>query len=170
MKGNSMPIPNVTQPDILSVSETLRLRKFDDVFDFAFEWYQDEETVYLVDGVRRPYTRETLGNMYHYLEKQGELYFIEVLEERWKPIGDVTFWKEDMPIVIGDRNYRDRGIGRQVIAALVQRGRSLGYDTLRVNEIYDWNPASRKCFESTGFRAWEKTETGSRFVLDGGRK
>lgn len=158
-----MPIPHIAQPEILPVSETLRLRKFDDCFDFAFDWYQDEELVYLVDGVRRPYSRETLGNMYQFLDKHGELYFIEVLENDWKPIGDVTFWQEDMPIVIGNPAYRGKGIGSKVIAALVQRGRELGYDTLRVAEIYDWNAASRKCFENAGFRVLEKTEKGNRF-------
>ena len=49
-----MPIPNVEQPRILPVGDGLRLRKFDGCFDFAFSWYQDEELVYLVDGVRRP--------------------------------------------------------------------------------------------------------------------
>ena len=161
-----MPIPNVVQPEILSVSETLRLRKFDDCFDFAFDWYQDEETVYLVDGVRRPYSRETLGNMYRYLDKHGELYFIEVLEEGWKPIGDVTFWQEDMPIVIGDPAYRGKGIGKKVIAALIRRGRELGYDRLTVNEIYEYNRSSRKCFENAGFRVLEKTEKGNRFYID----
>ena len=161
-----MPIPNVEQPDILSVSDILRLRKFDDDFDFAFGWYQDEELVYLVDGVRRPYSRETLSNMYHYLDKHGELYFIEVLEERWKPVGDVCFWKEDMPIVIGDPAYRGKGIGSQVIAALIGRGRELGYDRLVVNEIYEYNTTSRKCFENTGFRILEKTEKGNRFYMD----
>ena len=161
-----MPIPNVEQPDILSVSDILRLRKFDDDFDFAFGWYQDEELVYLVDGVRRPYSRETLSNMYHSLDKHGELYFIEVLEERWKPVGDVCFWKEDMPIVIGDPTYRGKGIGSQVIAALIGRGRELGYDRLVVNEIYEYNFASRKCFENAGFRILEKTEKGNRFYMD----
>ena len=69
-----MPISNIEQPEILPVDDGLRLRKFDDSFDFAFEWYQDPETVWLVDGVRRPYTRETLANMYHYLDRHGELY------------------------------------------------------------------------------------------------
>ena len=159
-----MPIPNIEQPNILPIDDALRLRKFDDCFDFAFDWYQDEETVWLVDGVRRPYSRETLGNMYHYLDKHGELYFIEALKEGvWKPIGDVTFWPDDMPIVIGDRAYRGRGVGKKVIAALIQRGRELGFETLRVNEIYEYNTASRKCFESMGFRAYEKTEKGNRF-------
>ena len=161
-----MPIPNIPQPEILPVSETLRLRKFDDVYDFALEWYQDIELVWQVDGDRVPYTPELLTKMYHWLNEAGELYFIEVLENCiWKPIGDVTFWQEDMPIVIGDAAYRGRGIGKAVIAALIRRGRELGYETLRVEEIYDWNFASRKCFEHSGFRAYEKTEKGNRFEM-----
>lgn len=159
-----MPIVGVEQPEIIQINNELRLRKFDGIYDFAFDWYQDEETVYLVDGVRKKYSQETLKCMYEYLDKQGELYFIEVLEgDIFKPIGDVTFWQEDMPIVIGDRSYRGKGIGRKVICALIQRGKDLGYDALRVNEIYDFNVASRKCFESLGFVAYEKTEKGNRF-------
>lgn len=161
-----MSIPGVEQPNILPIDGALRLRRFDDHYDFAFAWYQDIETVWLVDGVKEPYTREKLDRMYRYLDKQGELYFIEVLENgQYKPIGDVCFWQSDMPIVIGDRNYRGKGVGRKVIAALVQRGRELGYDRLYVHEIYEYNVGSRKCFESVGFRVCEKTENGNRFIL-----
>lgn len=160
-----MGIENVIQPEIIEIDDTLRLRKYDGVHDFAFEWYQDIETVYLVDGVRSPYSTETLAGMYGYLDKHGELYFIEVLENgEYKPIGDVTFWQEDMPIVIGDRSYRGKGIGKKVVEALVQRGRELGYRCLYVREIYDFNIASRKCFESVGFSVCEKTDKGHRFV------
>ena len=162
-----MPIPNIEQPEVIVIEDDLRLRKFDDHFDFAFDWYQDEETVYLVDGVKRPYSRETLANMYHYLEKHGELYFIEIKEEGiFRPVGDVCFWQEDLPVVIGVPKYRGRGIGRKVISALIGRGRTLGYDTMRVGEIYEYNVGSRKCFESLGFRAYEKTEKGNRFLLN----
>ena len=161
-----MPIQNIDQPEILMIDAALRLRKFDGEFDFAFRWYQDPETVWLVDGVRKPYSLETLSNMYHYLDRQGELYFIEVLEEGWKSIGDVCFWQEDMPIVIGDPAYRRRGIGCKVIAALIGRGRELGYSRLKVNEIYEYNSGSRKCFENAGFRLLEPTEKGNRFYID----
>lgn len=161
-----MPIPGIAQPEILPVDDVLRLRRFDDRYDFAFAWYQDVQTVWLVDGVRTPYTWEKLGKMYHFLDKQGELYFIEALEDGvFRPIGDVCFWKDDLPIVIGDPAYRGKGIGRKVIAALIQRGRELGYDMLRVGEIYEYNVSSRKCFESLGFLAYEKTEDGSRYSL-----
>ena len=59
------------------------------------------------------------------------------------PSGDVTFWREDMPIVIGDRRFRGKGIGGKVVAALIARGRALGWDRLGVAEIYDHNAASR---------------------------
>jgi len=161
-----MGIQGVEQPALIQIDESLRLRKYDGVHDFALEWYQDEETVYLVDGKRDPYTIERLGGMYRYLNNVGELYFIEVLENgTYKPIGDVTFWQEDMPIVIGDRNYRGKKIGRKVVSALVERGKELGYDHLEIGEIYDWNVGSRRCFERVGFVAYEKTEKGAKYRL-----
>ncbi len=126
-----MAIEGVEQPAVLQVDDEIRLRKYEGVYDFAFGWYKDEETVYLVDGVRVPYTREKLKRMYEYLNHHGELYFIEVMEKGvYKPIGDVTFWKDDIPIVIGEKRYRGKGIGRKVVCTLIDRGRKLGYDCL----------------------------------------
>lgn len=162
-----MAIEGIVQPDIIEIDNELRLRKFDGAYDFAFEWYQDEETVYLVDGVKRPYSWETLRGMYEYLNQHGELYFIEALKDGvFVPIGDVTFRQQDMTIVIGDKAYRGKGIGRKIISRLVERGRELGYKKLYVSEIYDFNIVSRKCFEAMGFKAYEKTGKGSRFVLE----
>lgn len=161
-----MAIQEVDQPAVIHIDESLRLRKYDGVYDFALAWYQDEETVYLVDGKRDPYTMPRLKGMYEYLNDVGELYFIEVRENgTYKPIGDVTFWQEDMPIVIGNPNYRRKGIGRKVILTLVQRGRDLGYDHLCVEEIYEWNDGSKRCFESVGFIAYEKTKKGAKYRL-----
>ena len=161
-----MAIKGVVQPEIIVINDGLRLRKFDDEFIFALAWYQDEETNYMVDGKRGVYDIDQLSRMYHFLEKKGEVYFIEVTENGvYRPIGDVTFWQEDMPIVIGEPEYRCRGIGKKVISALIQRGRALGYDQLLIGEIYDWNKPSRRCFESLGFQAYEKTEKGSRYRI-----
>ena len=161
-----MAIQEIDKPAVIQIDESLRLRKYDGVYDFALAWYQDEETVYLVDGKKYPYTMPRLKGMYEYLNNAGELYFIEVLENgTYKPIGDVTFWQEDMPIVIGDPNYRGKGIGRRVIQSLIRRGRMLGFDHLEVGEIYDWNEGSRRCFESVGFRVFKKTEKGHSFQM-----
>lgn len=161
-----MAIQGTQQPEIIQIDDTLRLRKYDSVHDFALAWYQDEETNYLVDGKRGTYDMEQLARMYHYLDHAGELYFIEIFENgTYKPIGDVTFWQGDMPIVIGEPAYRGKGIGRKVISALIERGRSLKFDHLSVALIYDWNEASRRCFESLGFTAHEKKEKGSAYRL-----
>lgn len=161
-----MAILGIEQPAVIQIDESLRLRKFDGVYDFALEWYQDLDTVWLVDGDQVPYTPELLTKMYTWLNNAGELYFIEVRENgTYKPIGDVTFWQEDMPIVIGDPNYRRKGLGRKIITALVQRGKELGFDHLCVEEIYDWNDGSRRCFESVGFVAYEKTAKGTAYRI-----
>ena len=104
---------------------------------------------------RPPYTPERLNRMYSYLDDHGEL-----VDNLWKPIGDVTFWPEDMPIVIGDPACRGRGIGRKVVRTLIERAKSLGFTHLEVGEIYDFNADSRRCFEATGFKATRRTEKG----------
>lgn len=163
-----MPIEGIMQPDTIDISSTLRLRKFSDDCAFALNWYQDEETLLLVDGKTDPYDMKRLFQMYHYLQGQGELYFIEYKAEdstNFIPIGDVTFGKEDIPIVIGDPTLRGKGIGKQVIRALINRARDLGFATLRVADIYDYNVGSRKLFEDCGFQATEVTEKGHGYLL-----
>lgn len=161
-----MPIQGIEQPEYIIVSDNIRLRKFDNNFDFALEWYQDVETIILVDGVNEPYDMEKLYRMYSYLNEQGELYFIEVLEgDKYIPIGDVTFSCNDMPIVIGVKSYRGKGISRKVVMALVERGKQLGYTSLEVREIYKYNIASQRLFESVGFKKYEETQKGYRYRL-----
>lgn len=161
-----MPIPGVDQPEVLQIDETLRLRRFDDDVSLALDWYQDPETVFLVDGVRKAYTPEKLGRMYRYLNSKGELYWIELLRDgSFVPVGDVTFWHEDMPIVVGEKGLRGQGIGRRVIAALAGRAKTLGYPEIFVREIYEWNTVSQKCFESVGFVPHCKTGQGYGYRL-----
>lgn len=162
-----MPIPGILQPDILPAGDRLRLRKYDGRDTFALSWYQDRETLLLVDGNPEPYDLEKLHRMYHYLDEHGELYFIEVeTSAGFIPIGDVTFWQEDMPIVIGNPAFRGRGIGKRVVSALVQRGRELGYSQLFVREVYRYNIGSQRLFESAGFVIDRELPSGFRYRLD----
>lgn len=162
-----MPIKDINQPEIINIDSNLRLRKFDNKFSFAFDWYQDEDTVKLVDGLNaKKYDFNTLKSMYQYLNNVGELYFIEILENNeFIPIGDVTFWKDDMPIVIGDKNYRNKGIGKKVIEALIGRAKELGYQEIKVREIYTYNIASQRLFESVGFKKSGNTANGFSYTL-----
>lgn len=161
-----MPISGIAQPELIPISDDLRLRRFDRDYDTALPWYQDRETVWLVDGKEEPYTLARIKRMYDYLGEHGELYWIEYRTAGdFVPIGDVTFWQDDMPIVIGEKAFRGKGIGRRVVTALCRRARALGYERIYVDEIYDFNIGSRRCFESVGFVPYEKTERGARYVL-----
>lgn len=155
------------QPEFINIDETLRLRKFDNKYDFALSWYEDDEILKLVDGENAdPYDNNKLTRMYNYLNSKGELYFIEIKKDNeYIPIGDVTFWKEDMPIVIGDKNYRGCGIGYKVISALIKRARFLGYDEIFIDTIFSYNIASQKTFEKAGFKKYKETEKGYSYVL-----
>ena len=161
-----MPIENIKQPETIEIDEKIRLRKFYASFEFALPWYNNVNTVYMIDGKKELYDIKRLAKMYEYLDKAGELYFIEYRTTgNFSPIGDVTFSAKDMPIVIGDISMRHKGIGKSVVLSLVDRAKNLGYNKLYVNEIYDFNEPSRRLFESVGFRPYEKTEQGSRYEL-----
>ena len=161
-----MPIENIAQPDLLPVTDTLRLRKYDRNHAFALPWYLDPETVWLVDGCRTPYTPELLNKMYTHQDTHGELYFIETLEENiWRPIGDVCLSPDDFAIVIGEKACRARGIGKAVVSALIARARALGWKQVWVGDIYDHNPGSRRLFTSLGFREEARTGKGHSYLL-----
>lgn len=162
-----MPIKNISQIEVINIDDTLRLRKFDYKYDFALQWYQDEELVRLVDGPDSEiYTLAKLKRMYEYLNNKGELYFIEIKEgEDFVPIGDVTIWEDDMPIVIGNKKYQGQGIGKKVIASLIERGRELGFQRMNVREIYSYNISSQKLFKSMGFIERGQTPLGRSYCL-----
>lgn len=161
-----MAITGIEQAEILEIDKQVRLRRYDGQHDFAFEWHQDLELVWLVDGNKEPYTLDRLNRMYGYLATNGECYFIEIFEdEQFIPIGDVTLFADDFAISIGDKQYWNKGIGTKVLQRMVERAREVGLEEILVEEIYDWNTGSRKLFEKCGFEAVEKKKKGWSYRL-----
>ncbi|HEM5988674.1 TPA: GNAT family N-acetyltransferase [Streptococcus suis] len=161
-----MAITGIEQAEILEIDKQVRLRRYDGQHDFAFEWHQDLELVWLVDGNKEPYTLDRLNRMYGYLATNGECYFIEIFEdEQFIPIGDVTLFADDFAIAIGDKQYWNKGIGTKVLQRMVERAREVGLEEILVEEIYDWNTGSRKLFEKCGFEAVEKKKKGWSYRL-----
>ena len=153
---------------IIQIDSSLRLVPYflTDHRDVASTWYQDVDLVELVDGIRIPYSLEKLNAMYSYLEEHGDLFWIEFLEKgEWLPIGDVTLSQENLPIVIGNPAYQHQGLGRKVLRTLIDLARQRGWKELKVQEIYDFNHASRRCFESFGFVESGSTEKGTSLLL-----
>ncbi|MCK4019326.1 GNAT family N-acetyltransferase [Streptococcus suis] len=156
-----MAITGIEQADILEIDKQVRLRRYDGRHDFAFEWHQDLELVWLIDGDQERYSLDLLDRMYDYLSKNGECYFIEIFEDdQFIPIGDVTLFADDFAIAIGDKRYWKKGIGTKVLHRMIERARDVGLEEILVEEIYDWNTGSRKLFEKCGFEAVEKTKKG----------
>ena len=122
--------------------------------------------VELVDGVRSPYSVKKLNAMYSYLEKDGDLFWIEYREKgEWLPIGDVALSQENIPIVIGNPTYQHQGLGCKVLRALIDLAQQKGWKQLKVQEIYTFNRISRRCFESLGFVESGSTEKGTSLLL-----
>ena len=153
---------------IIQIDSSLRLVPYflADYRDVALTWYQEVDLVELVDGVRSPYSVKKLNAMYSYLEKHGDLFWIEFREKgEWLPIGDVTLSLENIPIVIGNPTYQHQGLGCKVLKTLIDLARQRGWKELKVQEIYDFNYASRRCFESLGFVESGSTEKGTSLLL-----
>ncbi|MEG3259656.1 GNAT family N-acetyltransferase [Streptococcus suis] len=156
-----MAITGIEQADILEIDKQVRLRRYDGQHDFSFEWHQDLELVWLIDGDQERYSLDLLNRMYDYLSKNGECYFIEIFEDnQFIPIGDVTLFADDFAIAIGDKRYWKKGIGTKVLQRMIERAREVGLEEIPVEEIYDWNTGPCKLFEKCGFEAVEKTKKG----------
>lgn len=150
---------------MLQIDDTLRLRRFDGVCEFALQWYQDTHTVWLVDHRTAPYDMALLQRMYAYLNKKGELYFIELLcEGAYVPIGDVTLCQDDLPIVIAPE-FQRKGIGKRVLLGIIREAKRRGWDHLGVEEIYEDNIASQRLFESCGFQEVGVSKQGNSYRL-----
>lgn len=160
-------IKNFLQPEIIKIEEQLRLRKpLISEWEIAVSWYQNKDIMYYSEGmVDRFYNCEDINRMYSYLSEIGELYFIEVFNDKWKPIGDVTLAESNFPIVIAENAYWGKGIGKKVIGKLIERARDIGMAKITIPEIYHYNERSKNLFISMGFVKIDEDERSQKFEL-----
>lgn len=150
-----MPLDQIEQPRIIQINEWLRLSAYQGEHDFALAWYQDPEVYYnsegIQDGLSLP-DMDYVDRMYLYLNAVSELYFIEVLEDGiFKPIGDTAVKAKNPPIVIGEKKYRGRGIGKLVLKMVIERAKTIGIEKIYDTVIFDYNLPSQKLHESLGY-------------------
>ena len=150
-----MPLPNVEQPEVIEITDTLRLRKYDGHYELFLPGYQDPVVYQNSEGIfdeNRIPDLDYVKGMCTYLAKVGELYYIEAkTDDGFIPVGDVTVKAENPPIAVWRSEYRGRGIGRQVLQAVIDRLRTLGYEKITGSTVYQWNTASQHLHESLGF-------------------
>ena len=157
-----MPIPGMPQPQHIQLTGEYRLHRYDGHYELALEGYQDpavyENSEGIFDKDKIP-DLEYVRWMFTYLDKNGELYFIEALENgEYVPIGDVTVKDENPPLAIWREEYRGRGLGTLVMGVVIQRLRELGYTKIHGSTVYKWNEGSLKMHQRLGFRVVRETE------------
>ena len=158
------------QPEIITIDTNLRLRAYDGNFRIAIPWYQDQTVYYNSEGIEDPAEipdEDYVRRMYEYLDKHGELYFIEILEAKgFVPIGDVTLKEENLPIVIGVPQHRGQGIGKKVMKAILRRAKEVGFKKIYGSAVYDYNIVSQRLHESLGYICVEVTDREKVYELD----
>lgn len=154
-----MAYKDFVQPQIINIDNELRLRAYDGNYMQAVPWYQDEVVYYNSEGITdisKIPDENYVKRMYEYLNNNGELYFIEVLENgQFIPIGDVTLKEQNLPIAIGVAKYRGRGIGTRVMKAIINRAKEVGIKKFYGTIVYDYNIASIRMHESLGYKCVE---------------
>jgi RimJ/RimL family protein N-acetyltransferase len=121
----------------------------------AVGWYRDPEVLHLSQGAGvAPFDAAMVERMFSDMATRCEVYIIEVREkDGWRAVGDAALCHEaGTPIVIGQARDRSRGIGRIVLACLVERAKALGWPEMVVSGIYTDNLRARRLYEGAGFK------------------
>ena len=158
------------QPELIVISDTLRLRKYDGHFELFLPGYQDPYVYQNSEGIfeeSRIPTLDYVRGMCNYLAKAGELYYIEVLENGdFVPVGDVTVKDENPPIAIWRADCRGKGIGKAVMQAVIVRLKELGCEKITGSTVYRWNTGSQRLHEGLGFQRITEDEQEIIYELD----
>ena len=151
-----MPLENIEQPEIIAISDTLRLRRYDGNYEKFLAGYQDPYVYRNSEGILDDDKKPDLGyvrGMCAYLDRAGELYFVEVKEDgAFVSVGDVTVKPENPPIAIWFERYRGVGIGSLVMQTVIDRLKVLGFRKISSSTVFKWNIPSQKMHERLGFR------------------
>lgn len=131
----------------IGISNELYLTKYFSANNLSIKWYQDVETVKMVDNAKAPYDLNQLKTMYNYLNNNGDLFYI-VYEN--KLIGDCAIFDDNMVAIVISKEYRGRKIGSKVLDLLINFAKEKKLAYLKA-EIYDFNQASKILFKSKGF-------------------
>lgn len=125
----------------------LCLVKYFPAYRLSLPWYEDKETVKMVDNSEMSYDLNQLEKMYEYLNKNGTLFYIAYKN---KLIGDCAIFDDNMVAIVVSKEYRGMKIGSKVLDRLITLAKEKDLAYLKA-EIYDFNQVSKNLFKSKGF-------------------
>ncbi len=144
-------IDRYIQPKEIVIDSTLSLVKYYPNYKRTFPWYQDLALCKQVDNRDSAYDLKLLSQMYRYLSKAGECYYIKFRKNgRSRLVGDITLYDGKIAIVIC-KEYQNRHLGRKSVEALINRAKQVGWTKVDA-EIYSFNKQSQRMFLSVGFK------------------
>lgn len=117
----------------------------------ALPWYQDLDVCRQVDNRDEAYDLTLLKQMYKYLNRRGDLYYIKYKN---RLCGDVCLHPDGEINIVVAKPFQNRGVGRRVIGEIAGMAREKGMPRLWA-EIYSFNAQSQRMFQRAGFRQTE---------------
>lgn len=134
MKGTKMNHPYI-------VGEKIYLRGLEknDISGNWFNWFNNPEITYYMTNGERPNSYEQLEKYYNQIRKSNEDFvFAIVCKKNNAHIGNCGLHAFDkisrrakLGIVIGEKDYQNKGIGQEVVRLLIK----YGFETLNLNKI-----------------------------------
>lgn len=147
---------------LILADDDLRLRpvRIPDDVALAVPWYRDPDVLHLAQGEETDtWDAAMVERMYREMATRCEVFIIEVtVGGTWLAVGDAAACPTaGTPIVIGEREWRSRGLGRRVLALLVGRAQTLGWSKMVVSGVFVDNERARRLYEGAGFRITGQT-------------
>lgn len=165
-----MPLKDNPQPEVITINDWLRLRKYDGNYQSFLPAYQDPYVYQNSEGIfdeSKIPNLDYVKRMCEYLSRVGELYYIEAKDgEVFVPVGDVTVKEENPPICIWKSECRSRGVGTLVMQTVIRRLRQLGYTQITGSTVYQWNLPSQRMHEKLGFQKTGEDEKEITYALE----
>jgi diamine N-acetyltransferase len=151
--------PDGTEPQIQHGRVFLRPAERDDIPSFV-AWFNDWRTTRTL-GIRAPISLASEERWFEGMladEGKAGYFFVACLLEDDRPIGTIGLFDLDLGngsaglgISIGGPSDRGRGLGSDMLRALL----AFGFGQLRLEriwlDVYDTNPGARRVYERVGF-------------------
>ena len=133
-------------------------------FNKLISWVDSEEDLIQFAGpiFKFPLTEQQLEK---YLEDKSRFAFKVIDDESEQTIGHCEIYLTEQSakfcrILIGDKSFRGRGLGLQIVIILLEKSFT-NFDKPFVElNVFDWNVGAIKCYEKAGF-AINKNKTSA---------
>jgi [ribosomal protein S5]-alanine N-acetyltransferase len=138
-KGMKMAKKELHHPYITGETIYLRGLEKNDIAGNWFNWFNNPEITYYMTNGERPNSHESLVKYYDQIKNsKDDFVFAIVCKKNNEHIGNCGLHAFDkisrqakLGIVIGEKKYQGRGIGKEAVRLLIK----YGFETLNLNKI-----------------------------------